>query len=186
MVELQLIDLSLGEKLKNQLFRREWFRGELEALVPELFRDLRERRNLTQAELASEAGMKQSAVSRFESSTDAVWKMETLLSLADALDAKLSVTLEPAENVIGKYLIERPPGPAPPQSILEAARSNDKYATGTSGNLAASPVRSKYLSLNEDNTYGTDFRRDDKSGPSLLGASDGRSSGRTESHGSAR
>ncbi|WP_083556169.1 helix-turn-helix transcriptional regulator [Hyphomicrobium sp. NDB2Meth4] len=106
MAILNSIDLSLQERLKNPEFRREWFRAELETRVPELFRDLRERRNLTQAELAVKADMKQSAISRFEASAEATWKLETLLRLADALDAKLSLTLVPAESVVAQYINE--------------------------------------------------------------------------------
>ena len=37
--------------------------------------------------------MKQSAISRFESSRDAKWKLETLLKLAEALDAQLVISV---------------------------------------------------------------------------------------------
>ncbi len=124
MVKLNSIDLTLGHRLRDREFRREWFRAELEAAVPELFRDLREVRNLTQAELANLAEMKQSAVSRFESSSEATWKLETLLRLADALDARLSITLEPSESVISRYANERVGGGgAPPKSVLDASAS---------------------------------------------------------------
>lgn len=97
---LRSIDLRLAERLKRKDFRREYFRAELEEDVPEQFRELRKRRALTQKQLAEIAEMKQSAVSRFERSTDANWELATLLRLADALDARLSVSLEAAEDVI--------------------------------------------------------------------------------------
>jgi transcriptional regulator with XRE-family HTH domain len=100
---LHSIDLRLGAQLKELAFRRAWFRAELEAKVPEMFRDLREFRDLTQSDMAQLAGMKQSAVSRFEKSRDATWKLETLLTLAEALDAQLSITLEASESVIARY-----------------------------------------------------------------------------------
>jgi HTH-type transcriptional regulator/antitoxin HipB len=114
LVELNSIDLSLGKRLADPEFRREWFRAELEARVPELFRELRERRGMTQAELATKADMKQSAISRFELSTEATWKLETLLRLADALDAKLSISLEPAESVVARSSGEPKGGDGPP------------------------------------------------------------------------
>ena len=106
-MKLNSIDLTLGQRLKDPEFRREWFRAELEGCVPELFRDLRELRGLTQAELAEKTEMKQSAVSRFEVSTEANWKLETLLRLADALDAQLTISLEPAESVLARHADER-------------------------------------------------------------------------------
>jgi HTH-type transcriptional regulator / antitoxin HipB len=121
LVTLNSIDLNLAERLKNPGFRREWFRAELESLVPEQFRDLRELRGWTQAQLAEKAEMKQSAVSRFESSTDAAWKIETLLRLADALDAKLSFTLETAEQAVAHYATNRPGKSTYLRSVVEAS-----------------------------------------------------------------
>ncbi len=135
MVTLNSIDLCLSERLKDIEYRREWFRAELEAKVPELFRDLRELRGWTQAELADKSEMKQSAISRFEVSTDAVWKLETLLKLADALDAQLSISLEPSERVLERYARELTPGAASAvsalNSILEPVSSNRSLAANT-------------------------------------------------------
>lgn len=117
-------------------FRREWFRAELEASVPDLFRDLREIRGLTQADLAEKSEMKQSAISRFEASTEASWKLETLLRLADALDSRLSISLEPAESVIAKYAGEmRNAGGHGPKSAIEAASANSVPSQGPSRNI---------------------------------------------------
>lgn len=106
METLPSIDLRLAERLKNRDFRREWFRAQLEADVPESFRDMREERGMTQADLAAATGMKQSAISRFEGSRDAKWKLETLTKLADALDAQLIISIIRAEDVIARYEFE--------------------------------------------------------------------------------
>jgi transcriptional regulator with XRE-family HTH domain len=97
---LHSIDLRIAYRLRDADFRREWFRAELEAMVPRLFRSLRERRDLTQNKLAEITGMKQSAISRFEVSTDAKWNFETLQTMAEAMDSRLYIGLEPAEDVI--------------------------------------------------------------------------------------
>jgi transcriptional regulator with XRE-family HTH domain len=139
-VKLNSIDLTVGHRLRDREFRREWFRAELESAVPELFRDLRELRGLTQSDLADLADMKQSAVSRFESSSEATWKLETLLRLADALDAQLSISLEPAESVIGRYANERiGGGGTPPKSVLDASKFSHEQAgrTATSDSLVS-------------------------------------------------
>lgn len=103
---LQSIDLDLAARLRaDGEFRREWFRAELEYGVPEQFRALREDRRLTQTKLAEKADMKQSAISRFEKSTDANWNFETLLKLAEAMDAQLQIKVIKAEDVMAR--IER-------------------------------------------------------------------------------
>jgi transcriptional regulator with XRE-family HTH domain len=102
LVALRSIDLRIAQQLKEREFRKEWFRSELETAVPNLFRELRERRKMTQSQLAEVTDMKQSAISRFESSTDAKWKFETLLRMAEALDARLFIGLEASEDVIEK------------------------------------------------------------------------------------
>ena len=118
---LPSIDLRLAERLKDREFRREWFRAALEADVPEMFRDLREAREMTQLELATESGMKQSAISRFEKSRDARWKFETLLTLADALDAQLVISIVRAEDVIARYEREESTDSLPQGSVLSVA-----------------------------------------------------------------
>lgn len=102
LVTLQDINLNVASRLEDKEFRKEWFKSELEFSVPNQFRALRETRMLTQNDLATSTSMKQSAISRFESSTDAKWKLETLLTIADALDARLTIELEPAELVLEK------------------------------------------------------------------------------------
>ncbi|MGE0768356.1 MAG: helix-turn-helix domain-containing protein [Hyphomicrobiaceae bacterium] len=100
---LRSIDLKLRERLNQREFRLQWFRAQLEVTVPDMFRSLREDRDLTQKELAECAEMKQSAISRFEKSDEANWKLETLLKIADALDAQLVISLIKAEDVIARY-----------------------------------------------------------------------------------
>ena len=117
------IDLRLAERLKSIEFRREWFRAALETDVPKLFRTLRERRELTQSELATLANMKQSAISRFEGSSDANWKFETLLAQAEAMDARLFIGLEASEDAIARV-----------------EREERHTATGQSAIAASSPI----------------------------------------------
>lgn len=101
--ELSAINLGIAERLLDPEFRREWFRAELEASVPEAFRELRERREMTQGALAVAIGTKQPAICRFEKSTDAVWEFAYLLKMAEAMDARLRVVVEASEDVIAEY-----------------------------------------------------------------------------------
>jgi transcriptional regulator with XRE-family HTH domain len=118
---LRSIDLKLAERLRDPEFRREWFRAQLEASVPEMFRDLREFRRYTQQDLAARAGMQQSAISRFEKSSDANWNLETLQTLAEALDAQLIISVERGEEVIARYERLEPGGAPPKASVLDAS-----------------------------------------------------------------
>lgn len=98
---LSSIDVGVAKRMKEDIeFRREWFRAELEQGVPEMFRKLREERQLTQTELAEKVEMRQSAISRFEKSSEPKWKLETLLKIAEALDAQLKVDLVKSEDAI--------------------------------------------------------------------------------------
>lgn len=116
--ELRSINLKLPQRLRDdQEFRREWFRAELESSVPEAFRELRERRGMTQGDLAREMGTKQPAVSRFERSTSPTWEFDFLLRAAEALNGRLRVVIEAAEDVIVEYE-DRPSKDR--QSILSA------------------------------------------------------------------
>lgn len=98
----------------------------LETNVPERFRDLRETRDMTQSDLADVADMKQSAISRFESQRVANWKLETLLKLADALDAQLEISIVPAEEVIARHEREEAGGSSGPKSLLEAVPDQNR------------------------------------------------------------
>lgn len=90
----------LAERLRDPRFRRDWFRAELRSQVLSQFKALRKARGLTQEELAAIAQLKQSAVGRFERSAKPNWNLESLLKLADALDAKLEIRIVPAENAV--------------------------------------------------------------------------------------
>ena len=61
------------------------------------------KRGLRQVDVAAATGMKQSAVSRLEQADYSRWGFPTLLRIAKALDARVKVILEPAEDVIRQY-----------------------------------------------------------------------------------
>ncbi len=99
-------DLGIAKELENKEFRTQFFRTELQVDVPEQIKSLRKMRGLKQEELAQLTGTKQSAISRLERSEEATYSLETLQRLADALDARLSVVIEPYEIVIARYRSE--------------------------------------------------------------------------------
>ena len=96
-------DLGIAEELSNKEFRDQFFRSEREIDIPAQIKSLRKFRGLTQAQLAEKAGTKQSAISRIERSEETNWETETLVKIAEALDARLSLVFEPYELVAAQY-----------------------------------------------------------------------------------
>lgn len=82
------------ELLKNKNVRKEY-----EKLLPEyeLARSIieqRQRKKMTQEQVAKKAGMPQATISRVEGLTHGLPKLSTLKKIADALDAKVVIRLE--------------------------------------------------------------------------------------------
>lgn len=96
-------DLGLIKELEDPDFRNQFFRAEREIDIPSQIKNLRKLRNMKQTQLAEIAGTKQSAISRIERSQEQKWELETLVKLSEALGARLSVVIEPYENVIARY-----------------------------------------------------------------------------------
>jgi transcriptional regulator with XRE-family HTH domain len=102
-----LTDLGIAKELENRDFRNQFFRSEREIDIPNQIKNLRKLRDMNQAHLAELVGTKQSAISRLERSQEAKWELETLVKVAEALDARLSVVIEPYEIVVARYRAER-------------------------------------------------------------------------------
>jgi ribosome-binding protein aMBF1 (putative translation factor) len=83
----------LDKQLENPEFRAEYDALEPEfALIQQLI-DIRNKRGLSQRQLAERAGMKQPVIARLESGRAAGFK--TLKRLAEALDARLEIKIVP-------------------------------------------------------------------------------------------
>jgi transcriptional regulator with XRE-family HTH domain len=97
------IDLNLGEKLKDKSYRRRFFWAESSALTAAQLIALRKRRGLNQRDVADMVGTKQPAISRVEQADYQNWNLVTLRAIVEALDGRLRVIIEPAEDVLGEY-----------------------------------------------------------------------------------
>lgn len=73
---------------------------------------------MTQEDIAHKAGIPQSTVSRIERLTHGFPKIATLMKIANALDAKLVIKLEP-KGTTGKYII---PAGGKPLTIGESRK----------------------------------------------------------------
>ncbi len=103
MEKLSLIKLNLSEKLADKSYRASFFKEWAQDNVAMNMRLLRDKRGLLQKQLAELCGTGQSAISRIEQAEYSAWNFTTLLHVAEALDARIRVTFEPAEDVIKQY-----------------------------------------------------------------------------------
>ncbi len=97
------IKLDLARKLVSRVFRTKFFRKRAQDEIALQIRELRTKRNMRQADLAKICAMKQSAVSRIEQANYSAWNFKTLLRVAEALDVRLRVVLDPMEDVVREY-----------------------------------------------------------------------------------
>src|SRR5262249_4605267 len=100
---LRSIDLNLSRKLHDREYRRKFFLAECSALIARQLIELRKRRGLNQKSLAELAGTGQPAISRAERADYQNWSFNTLRRLAEAMDARIRVLIEPAEDVLTEY-----------------------------------------------------------------------------------
>jgi transcriptional regulator with XRE-family HTH domain len=96
----------IREKLENRAYRHEFFRVQAQDEIATRIRELRESRGLTQEQLAKQCGMKQSAISRIEDASYSRWSFRTLWRVAEALDARIRVILEPMEEAVKAYDVD--------------------------------------------------------------------------------
>lgn len=97
------IELGLPLKLQDREYRRRFFLAEASARIAGQLVALRKRRQLNQNQVAQLVGTGQPAISRAERADYQSWSFKTLRSIADALDARIRVIIEPAEDVIHEY-----------------------------------------------------------------------------------
>jgi len=84
-----------AQQMKKPGFKKAWHELDAEFELLESMLKLREQSGMTQQTLAEKIGTKQPALSRLERGGFKNASMETLSKIADALDARLVVRLEP-------------------------------------------------------------------------------------------
>src|SRR3990172_5422716 len=98
------IKLNISEKLKrDKIYRRKFFRRRAHNEIAMSIKGLREKRQMRQVDLANGSNMKQSAISRIEQSEYSAWTLTTLFRVAEALDARVRIIIDPIEDVIEQY-----------------------------------------------------------------------------------
>lgn len=101
--DLPSINLDISEKLLDPDYRREFFLAEASASIAGQLTALRKLRGLKQSDLAKLIGTQQSGVSRIEKPDYRNWSFSTLWKIADVLNARLRIELEPTETVLWEY-----------------------------------------------------------------------------------
>lgn len=97
------ISLNLSDRLRDRKFRQEYFLAETSRRIAKQLIELRERRDFTQTQLAQEIGTKQPGISRIEKADYQNWSFNTLRKIAQVLDARIRVIIQPSEDVLSEY-----------------------------------------------------------------------------------
>lgn len=103
MPSITSIRLGISGKLRDQEFRKVFFRTQAADRIAISIRGLRNKRKKRQIDLANESGMLQSAFSRIEQAGYGNWTLKTLFRVADVLGARLRIEFDPIEEVIAEY-----------------------------------------------------------------------------------
>lgn len=103
---LPSIELDLVKKLQDRSYRQSFFIAESSALIAKQLIQLRKRRGLNQTEVAAALETGQPAISRVERADYRNWSFNTLRRLAEAMDARIRVYIEPSEDVLPEYEAE--------------------------------------------------------------------------------
>jgi transcriptional regulator with XRE-family HTH domain len=117
------IDLDISKRLKeDDEFRKGYFRALSRNEMAAQIIKLRKMRKMRQRDLADAVDTRQSAISRLEKADYASWNFQTLLGIAEALNARLHIQLEPSEDVIAQYRQYE-------ESVIDKAVTGDSLLT---------------------------------------------------------
>jgi transcriptional regulator with XRE-family HTH domain len=148
----------------DRVYRRAFFLAESSSLIARQLIELRKRRGLNQAQVAVALETGQPAICRVERADYRNWSFNTLRRLADALDARLRVIIEPSEDILSEYegskkekgLIDT----ASPAPGLGNLRETNPYL--------APPVRPRRITENTDSAASFDAPIEQRPQRSLL------------------
>ena len=94
---------EIWNDLNNKEYRDAFVRSSVFSWIAFQIRELREQRELSQTDLASLSGKKQSVISRIETSGQSGMNLSTLFEVASALDIALLVKFVPFSRWIQEY-----------------------------------------------------------------------------------
>lgn len=94
----------LREEFREAEARHDYARLFLDSSIALQIKSLRLQRDWTQKELAEEAGLHQSQISKLEQISSSSWTLETLKKLAKAFDLRLRVSFESFGTLLDEYV----------------------------------------------------------------------------------
>jgi transcriptional regulator with XRE-family HTH domain len=97
------IEIDLPKKLQDREYRKRYFLAEASVRIAKQLIALRKKRHLNQKQVAELVGTHQPAISRAERADYHNWSFNTLRGIADALDARIRVVIEPSEEILREY-----------------------------------------------------------------------------------
>ena len=100
MNSLSTVKSGIAKKLRDKGYRHRFFKRRAQGEIATQIRELRRKREVTQKHLATAMKTGQSAIARIEDAKYAGWSFDTLLRVAETLDARLRVIFEPMEDII--------------------------------------------------------------------------------------
>ena len=89
------LKVYIAEQMKDPEFKKAWDDLDPEFAVLEAMIKAREKSGITQAELAQRMGTTQSVISRLEHGAFSKATLETIKKIADALDMRLVIKMQP-------------------------------------------------------------------------------------------
>jgi len=137
------------KKFEDREYRASYAESFLDTSIATQIRVLREQRELTQAELAELAGMKQSRISALEDANYSRWSIATLKRLARAFDVPLNVGFGTFGGLLAdidgfnRRSLERPAFAADPALLGDGAT----MATATNDDNPAVATTARVLSF---------------------------------------
>jgi transcriptional regulator with XRE-family HTH domain len=137
---LPSIDLDIAERLRDDAeFRQAYFLAESSGMIARQLIRLRKRRGLSQTEVAKQLDTRQPAISRVESADYRNWSFNTLRRLAEAMDARLRVIIEPSEDILSEY--EEPKAEAEAKPAAKPSQAAEFNRWLTHDNPYSAPLR---------------------------------------------
>src|SRR5580700_9165029 len=103
-VSISLIKRNLAAKFSDKAYRDAFVAEQIFSRLPLKIRCLRESQGLTQRQLGTLAGMKQTWVSKLEDPNYGKLTISTLLRVASALDVALKIDFVPYSTVLSEAL----------------------------------------------------------------------------------
>jgi transcriptional regulator with XRE-family HTH domain len=121
------IDLKLPEKLQDRSYRKRFFLAEASSKIAAQLIALRRRRGKSQKQVAELVHTQQPAISRLERADYQNWSFSSLRMIADELDARIRVVIEPSEDILKEYEESSEEIPEETQQTNEANEAQESW-----------------------------------------------------------